>query len=281
MAQISQYNPDMACGRALPLFAIAHARKIISISPKGSHRSNVLPFRLFRSPATSCEVMATRSNTLGRVLAVLTYTQNVASFLVQESRIALTKIKKSFHGLRVNTKHVLWRSKNGWHELTAGMEVEELWTQFKMEAEESSLLYKQDFNEHAERREQPWKQPFNMLGILFWSVLKKLSPARRLFLLSTIFLAFLSVMGFHFLFFTQELEFILAFVGLLILLALVPGDHISMKRDIEIAREIQRWLVPHRPPMCPVLILLLLLVPPRPSVEIIMMRFAVQPMARY
>ena len=100
-------------------------------------------------------------------------------------------------------------------------------------------------------REQSWKQPFKILGALFWSVLKKLSPARRLFLLLTICLAFLSVIGFHFLFLTQEIEFVLAFVGLLILLVLVIGDHISMKRDIEIAREIQRWLVPRRAPDVP------------------------------
>jgi sigma-B regulation protein RsbU (phosphoserine phosphatase) len=59
------------------------------------------------------------------------------------------------------------------------------------------------------------------------------------------------VVGFHFLLLTQSVEFLLAFVGLLILLVLVLGDHISMKRDIEIAREIQRWLVPRRAPDVP------------------------------
>jgi hypothetical protein len=52
-------------------------------------------------------------------------------------------------------------------------------------------------------------------------------------------LAFLSMISFHYLFSMQEIEFILAFGGLN-LLALVLGDHISMKREIEIAREIQR-----------------------------------------
>jgi len=163
----------------------------------------------------------------------------------------LTKIKKSFLGLRARTRRALWHSKDGWSRLTAGIEIEELWSQFKTEASESTQLYKQDVSEHAGKREQSWKQPFRIFGILFWSVLKKLSPARRLFLLLTMILAFLSIMGFHFLFFTEELEFTLAFIGLLILLALVLGDHISMKRDIEIAREIQRWLVPRRAPDVP------------------------------
>jgi len=34
-------------------------------------------------------------------------------------------------------------------------------------------------------------------------------------------------------------------------LVMVLGDHVAMKRDIEIAREIQRWLVPRVPPEVP------------------------------
>jgi len=131
------------------------------------------------------------------------------------------------------------------------MEIEELWNQFKTEAKESSRLYKQDVERDAEERKRSWSEPFKITRTLFWSVLKKLSPARRVFLLLTIVLAVFSVIDFHFLFLTQEMEFILAFGGLLILLALVLGDHISMKRDIEIAREIQRWLVPRRSPIIP------------------------------
>ena len=163
----------------------------------------------------------------------------------------LTKIKKSFSGLSALTRRALWRSRDGWSRLTAGMEIEDLWTQFKAEASESSQLYKQDVSGRSGTREQSWKQPFRIFGTLFWSVLRKLSPARRLFLLLTMILAFLSVIGVHFLFLTEELEFAVAFVGLLLLLVLILGDHISMKRDIEIAREIQRWLVPRRAPDVP------------------------------
>jgi hypothetical protein len=105
--------------------------------------------------------------------------------LLREWRIALdsglTKIKKSFYGLSTRTRRALWRSKDGWNRLTAGMELEELWVQFKTEASESSQLYRQDVSGRAETREQSWKQPFKIFGTLFWSVLKKLSPARRLF----------------------------------------------------------------------------------------------------
>jgi phosphoserine phosphatase RsbU/P len=162
-----------------------------------------------------------------------------------------TKFKQWWRQLRLQARRALWHSKDGWRRLTAGMELEELWTQFRVEAGESSRLYKQDVSHRAAAQERSWKRPFKVFSALFWSVLKKLSPARRLFLLLTMVLAVLAVVGFHFLLFTQEIEFILAFGGLLILLALVLSDHISMKRDIEIARDIQKWLVPRRAPDVP------------------------------
>ncbi len=129
--------------------------------------------------------------------------------------------------------------------------MEQLWTQFKIEAEESSRQYKRDLADDPTDHRQSWRQPLNILGTLFLSVLRKLSPARRVFLLLTVILAVVSVIGFHFLFVTQEVEFILAFAGLLALLVLVLGDLVSMKRDVEIAQEIQRRLVPRKPPEVP------------------------------
>ena len=167
--------------------------------------------------------------------------------------MAFDKIKKFFYDSKTRAKRALWHSKDRWRRLTAGMELEELWTQFKSEAQESSRLYKQDLDKRSDldKDDRSWKQPFKLFGSLFWSVLRKLSPPRRLFLLFTMLLALLSLVDFHFLFITRELEAMLAFGGLLILLILVIADHISMKRDIEIAREIQRWLVPRRAPEVP------------------------------
>ena len=90
---------------------------------------------------------------------------------LREWRIALasglTKIKKSFFALRARTRRALWHSKDGWSRLTAGIEIEELWAQFKTEASESSQLFKQDVSERAGKREQSWKQPFRVLGFCF------------------------------------------------------------------------------------------------------------------
>jgi hypothetical protein len=107
------------------------------------------------------------------------------------------------------------------------MEIEELWAQFKTVATESSRLYKQDVSGGEGKRAKSWKQSIKILQTLIRSVLRKLSPVRRLFLVLTIALAFLAVIGFHFFVFTQELEFTVAFLGLLMLLVLVLGAHIK------------------------------------------------------
>jgi sigma-B regulation protein RsbU (phosphoserine phosphatase) len=153
--------------------------------------------------------------------------------------------------LRTRFRRSLWKSKEGWRKLTAGMELQDLWTQFKSEAHASSRLYQQDVDWHAVQSQKSWKQPFKIFGYLFTGILSKLSPPRRVFLLINLILATLSLVGVSFLFITREVELLLAFIGMLILVVMVLGDHVSMKRDIEIAREIQRWLVPRVPPDVP------------------------------
>jgi sigma-B regulation protein RsbU (phosphoserine phosphatase) len=159
----------------------------------------------------------------------------------------LDKLKQSARHAKSAIRRGVWRSQDGWRRLTAGMELDDLWSQFKSEAEASARPFKQEVDRRADR-EKSWKQPFKIIAAIFSSILKKLSPPRRVFLLITLILAVCSVVGLEFLVFTREVELLLAFLGLLLLLVMVLGDHISMKRDIEIAREIQRWLVPRVPP---------------------------------
>jgi len=159
----------------------------------------------------------------------------------------LAKIRQSAHTVKSQLRRALWRSQDGWRRISAGMEIEDLWSQFKAEAEASARPFRQDVDQRKDQQKS-WKQPFKIFAAISASILKKLSPPRRIFLLLTVILAVLSVVGFEFLIFTREVELLLAFFGLLVLLVMVLGDHISMQRDIEIAREIQRWLVPRVPP---------------------------------
>ena len=151
----------------------------------------------------------------------------------------LAKVKQSAHEAKLAVRRAVWHSQDGWRRLTAGMELDDLWSQFKSEAEASARPFKQEVDPHAAKS---WTHPFKVFAAISSSILKKLSPPRRVFLLLTIVLAVFSIVGLEFLFFPREVELLLAFVGLLLLLVMVLGDHISMKRDIEIAR----FTVPQR-----------------------------------
>ena len=87
----------------------------------------------------------------------------------------------------------------------------------------------------------------------FWALLLKLSPARRVLLL--IALGMLVLSGLHVKFGSEaNLDINFQFLATLLfffLLVLELADRVAMKRDLEIAREIQTWLVPSSPPEIP------------------------------
>jgi sigma-B regulation protein RsbU (phosphoserine phosphatase) len=162
-----------------------------------------------------------------------------------------TKLHNSLTSLKMEWHRTVWDVKDSWYHLSSGIELGELWAQFKNEAQVSTRLYRQEADLRNLPAEKSWKKPFQIAGALFLAILAKLSPARRVFLLATCILAVMASLGFEFLIITKQLEFIVAFSSLLLLLLLVLGDHVTMKRDIEIAREIQRWLVPRVAPQIP------------------------------
>jgi phosphoserine phosphatase RsbU/P len=142
-----------------------------------------------------------------------------------------------------------WYFRDGWRRFMNGMEVNELWGQFKTEATSSTRLYRQEVDWRTINKRHTWRQPFSILFSLIKGIFGKLTPVRRILVVISVTFAVLSLVGVEFLIFTQQLEFAIAFVALLVVLIMVLGDHVTMKRDIEIAREIQRWLVPRVPPV--------------------------------
>jgi sigma-B regulation protein RsbU (phosphoserine phosphatase) len=144
------------------------------------------------------------------------------------------------------------RAKDFWASVSEGLELNQLWSQFVHEARTSYGLYsrelKHDNVEGLSRRHRAWA----VSKQLFWAVLMKLSPARRVILLAAVALLVIPVIEFQI---TNKGVNVggtsLAFWGgvlLLLLLVLEIADRVTMKRDLEIAREIQRWLVPATPP---------------------------------
>jgi len=141
------------------------------------------------------------------------------------------------------------RLRNFWARITEGFAMEQLWGQFKSEARATYGLYSKDVDWeaiHLEKRK--WRRPFLAAWALFSAMLMKLSPARRVLLLIAVIS--LVVQG-DISLGQRDVTLNTAWFGSLILfllLALELADRVTMKRDLEIAREIQQWLVPDKPP---------------------------------
>jgi serine phosphatase RsbU (regulator of sigma subunit) len=136
-----------------------------------------------------------------------------------------------------------------WQRISEGRRIDELWSQFSADARASYGFYTKeaDAEELTNRRGRPrfWR----ICKILFWSLVMKLTPARRVLVI--IACAFLFASGVQFKWKGGEFDFNFTFVSVLILLLLLSlelADKVTMKRDLEIAREIQTWLVPSKAP---------------------------------
>ena len=117
------------------------------------------------------------------------------------------------------------------------------------EARASYGLYSREVEWEPVEGEPGWKRSWRITRTLFWAMMMKLSPARRVFFLIALVLVFLELFNLHLFGWPRELYIALAAGSLLFLLALELADRVTMKRDLEIAKEIQRWLVPSVPPV--------------------------------
>jgi hypothetical protein len=143
-----------------------------------------------------------------------------------------------------------------WLRVTEGLALNQLWSQFEKDARASYRLYAKDLEAKQGEIERPGRRFIHVAQQFFWAVLEKLTPARRLLLLiALVFLIFNPQVDWH----DQSgnmhivsFDFRL-YGGLLLLLILIleVGDRVVMKRDLEIAREIQTWLLPNEPPNVP------------------------------
>jgi sigma-B regulation protein RsbU (phosphoserine phosphatase) len=145
------------------------------------------------------------------------------------------------------------RTRGFWQRVSEGKDLDDLWSQFTADARASYGFYGKDVNWEEVETLPHWRRPFFIAKQFFWALMMKLSPARRLLLLVALALFLLSSLGVRFgdLFvFDAKFEWFSALL-LLLLLSLELADKVIMKRDLEIAREIQTWLVPSQPPEVP------------------------------
>ena len=143
-----------------------------------------------------------------------------------------------------------------WRRITEGLELNQLWSQFHADARASYHLYSREVDFDRPQGVRKGQHFFSVVRQFFWAILEQLSPARRVLLLVAMALVI----------FTGEVaaedakghshifDFNFRFAGamlLLLLLMLEVSDRVVMKRDLQIAREIQTWLLPSRPPDVP------------------------------
>jgi len=141
-------------------------------------------------------------------------------------------------------EHFSTHVRNFWQRVSEGRQIEDLWTQFAADARASYGFYGSDVDWDEIKKLPSWRRPLHIAKQFFWALLLKLTPARRVLLLAALVMLVLNIKA------DTKFEF-LAAVAFLLLLSLELADKVTMKRDLEIAREIQTWLVPSFPPEVP------------------------------
>lgn len=147
-------------------------------------------------------------------------------------------------------------AKHFWQRVSEGMEVNQLWSQLEKDARSSYRLYSAGFGERDPGQSR-FRRALAIATTLFWAIIEKLSPARRVLLLVALVFLFFPAGGFTY---TNQAGHVESFQldlhvwgGLLmfVVLLLELADRVVMKRDLEIARDIQAWLLPGAPLQLP------------------------------
>jgi serine phosphatase RsbU (regulator of sigma subunit) len=144
------------------------------------------------------------------------------------------------------------RAQGFWERVSEGRRLDDLWSQFAADARSSYGFYGKDVDWDAVNKLPRWKRPFRVARQLFWAMMMKLTPARRVLLLLALVLLMISGIKIQSDNFNSDVDFrLLSALMFLLLLSLELADKVIMKRDLEIAREIQTWLVPSKAPVIP------------------------------
>jgi serine phosphatase RsbU (regulator of sigma subunit) len=147
------------------------------------------------------------------------------------------------------------RGRQFWQRITDGLELNQLWDQFRSDARASYGLYSRGIDVDKKDGVKRGRHFWGVAKQFFWAILEKLSPARRVMLLLALVLlffnpqiSFITKSGMHIIGFDFRL---LGGLLMFCVLILEVADRVVMKRDLQIAREIQSWLLPANPPAVP------------------------------
>ncbi|MGA8540560.1 MAG: PP2C family protein-serine/threonine phosphatase [Terriglobales bacterium] len=148
------------------------------------------------------------------------------------------------------------KARHFWYRVSEGLAIHQLWSQFEKDARSSYRLYSAGLDQLPEEPSK-FKRGWQIAKAVFWAILEKLTPARRILLLLALILLFFPTGGVSYTNGNNHVEVggpdlhfwggMLMFVVLLLELA----DRVVMKRDLEIAKDIQAWMLPGAPLQIP------------------------------
>src|SRR5690242_21915062 len=88
------------------------------------------------------------------------------------------------------------RIRQFWQRVSEGRQLDDLWSQFTADARASYGFYGKDVDWDEINKLPRWRRPFYIAKEIFWALLMKLTPARRVLLI--VALALLLLSGFQF-----------------------------------------------------------------------------------
>jgi serine phosphatase RsbU (regulator of sigma subunit) len=135
-----------------------------------------------------------------------------------------------------------------WQRTSEGLNAQQLWSQLRRETRTSLDLYSAETGRNL-REEWSARKRRRVISAVAGAMYKRLTPVRRLlFIVAVVMLLFPSFQNVHG---YGERVIFNSTVSALILLALLVfelADRVGLKRDLEIAKDIQRMLLPEKPP---------------------------------
>ena len=143
-----------------------------------------------------------------------------------------------------------------WYRVSEGLAIDQLWSQFEKDARSSYRLYSMGLD-NLEAQPSRIRRGRQIATALFWAIMEKLTPARRVLLLAALILLFIPAGSSSYTDNAGHYEIhqfdLHVFGGLLmfVVLLLELADRVVMKRDLEIAKDIQAWLLPGAPLQIP------------------------------
>ena len=152
-------------------------------------------------------------------------------------------LAEKIEGLGRKIAYLANRLQTFWDRLTDGMAIDALWADFKADARAGYDFYARDVDWEAIGQHRGHRHRIYAARALVWALLHKLSPARRVFLLLTIAYVVVNLFDRN-----GSAGILVSAAAFILLLALELADRVTMKRDLEIARDIQRWLLPAASP---------------------------------